>query len=1022
MKKSGQLNLLLGWVVFLVSFLVYFLTVEPTASWWDCSEIITAAFKLEVGHPPGAPVHMLLGRIFALFAFNTKQVAFMVNLLSALASVATVMFLYWSIVHLAGKLFRNSDLTAAEQIAVWGCGLTGALSFAFTDSFWFSAVESEVYALSSFFTAAVFWCILKWESRANEPGSDRWIILIAYLIGLSTGVHLLSLLVIPVAGTVYFFRKYDFTWSGLIKVLFLSLIILGGIQYFLIPGTAGLGFLVDKFFVNTLGFPFNSGLLFMILFLFMAISGAIYFTYRRKMTVWNTVLTALLVFYIGFSSYSLIVIRSSANPPMNQNHPDNAFSLRKYLNRDQYGNRPLFYGQYFNAPIMDFRYSGTGYSKVGNRYRVTARFKDKPVFDSRFETLFPRMYSSDPQHIEVYSDWADIRGKSVTVTEEGKTRNLIRPTFTENIRFFLNYQLGYMYFRYFMWNFAGRQNDIQGQGGFRYGNWVSGFSILDELRTGPKKMLPAFLKKDPSENVYFFLPLLLGLWGFFYQYRQGSAGRRGFWIVFLLFMMTGIAIVIYLNQTPVQPRERDYSYTGLFYAFSIWIGLGVLALFSAFKNILSEKSAAISALTISLLTVPGILLAQNYRDHDRSGRYMVSDYTRNYLESCPKDAILFTYSDNDTFPLWYMQEVEGVRPDVRVINIGLLGMDWYISQLNFRQNKADPVRFSWGKEKYFAGTRDYVLVIDRNKEAADLSSAMLFAGRDDDNAKVEVASGEKYNYFPSKNLFIRTDRKKMIENGIVRPEDEKMIADSVLFAIDKSYLTKSELAVLNIIAANNWERPICFNHSLLYSGSMFFRDWLQFDGLTYRLIPIRTPGDDENTGRIDTGSLYETVMKKYTWGNVNSPDVYLDSYNKHEIMLMQARFIFTRLAKALNDEGKPKQAEEVLDRLSDIFPDHKIPLTFDSFPAVEQYYRAGAFKKGTEVALTLTGNSIETLEYYLSLPEELYNSVEDEKNREIEMLRSLSSLAAQYGQVETEKTVNQRTSEIIRKITGKKRP
>ena len=1022
MKNTKLINNILGWAVFAFSLMVYALTLEPSASWWDCSEIITSGYKLEVGHPPGAPIHVLLSRFFTLFATDPSKAALMVNFMSASASAATVMLLYWSIVYLARKLFHAVELSKGEQLAVWGSGLVGSLGFAFTDTFWFSAVEGEVYALSSFFTAAVFLATLKWESHANEPGGNRWLILIAYLIGLSIGVHLLSLLVIPVIGLIWFFRNKSFSWPGLIKAFLLSGIILFTIQYLIIPGTAQLAFYFDTLFVNTFGLPFNSGVVFLFFVLVTGGFAGIYLTYRKKWVVLNTIFVSLLFIYIGYSSYAMILIRASVNPPMNQNHPDNAFALKKYLSREQYGNRPFLFGHYYSAPAVGLTGLKPEYNQIAKRYEITGQMPEKVTYDSRFNTFFPRMYSSDPYHIQAYGHWGRVKGKPVSVNDYQGERTITKPSFTENIRFFLNYQMGYMYIRYFMWNFAGRQNDIQGQGGFRHGNWISGIRFLDEPRTGPEKKLPPGMKNNPSRNAYYFLPLLLGFAGMFYQYQQGKPGKQGFWVILLLFFMTGAAIVIYLNQTPMQPRERDYAFVGSFFAFSLWIGLGVLSLFSFLKKKFSEKYASMLSVLLSFLCVPLLLLSRNYRDHDRSGRYMVRDYARNYLESCAPGAILFTYGDNDTFPLWYAQEVEGIRRDIRVVNMGLLGLDWYISQLAYSQNEAAPVKFSWTRDKYFMGKRDAVLIIGKNRTPVDLNHAMAFAASDDPQNKVKVTTGELYNYFPSESFFIPVDKPKIMAAGVVRPENESLISDSVIFSIDKPYLSKSDVAILNIIAANNWERPVYFNHSTLYSGSMYFNDWVQFEGLTYRLIPIRSANRGEFTGRIDTEILYENVMYKFTWGNVNHPDVYLDEYNRHEIKLIQGRSVFSRLAAALNDEGKAKKAEEVLDRLFEIFPDSKIPLTYDSFPAAEEYFRAGAIEKGKTLIGLLVKNSLANLDYYVSIPRSKSADTREEEDREISLLQNLKTLALKYGEEEVADTLNAQIDEFIRKLQPGKTP
>ena len=1018
MQKTKIINNILGWGVFAVAATTYFLTLEPTVSWWDCGEFITSAFKFEVGHPPGAPFHMILGRVFSIFAPDASKAAFMVNSLSAIASAATVMLLYWSVVHLAKKLYSSEKLKNGEQIAVWGSGLVGALAFTFTDSFWFSAVEGEVYALSSLFTAAVFWAILKWEDVAEQKNANRWLVLIAYLVGLSIGVHLLNLLAIPAIGLVYYFKKFDFSWKGVIIAMIVSVAILAGVQFIIIPGVARTAFVFDKLFVNGFGLPFNSGILFMILLIIGAAVWAIRYTINKNLAIWNLAVTMVIVILIGYSSFALIIIRASANPPMNQNHPDNAFALLRYLNREQYGNRPLVHGQYYTAPAIASVDEKNQYNKVEGKYKITGSLAGGTQYDSKLETFFPRMYSSKANHIQAYKDWGKVQGSSVRIRERGELKTVVKPTFSENLRFFFTYQVGHMYMRYFMWNFVGRQNDIQGHGGFTNGNWISGIKFLDEAKTGPSDTLPDHLKNDPSKNVYYFLPLLFGLIGMFYQYNRGKKGKEGFAVVMMLFLFTGIAIVVYLNQYPYQPRERDYAYTGSFYTFAIWIGLAVPAFYSIVRKVIKGVPGATAVTLVSLVLVPGVLTSENWDDHNRSGRYMARDYAINYLESCAPNALLFTYGDNDTFPLWYVQEVEGVRPDIKIINLSYLGMDWYISQQKWASNDAAPVPFSFEKEKYFMGRMDAVLFQDRIKKSVELSDAMAFLGNDDVRTKVKVNNGEMMDFLPSREFHITVDKQKVLDSGTVKPENADLIVDRVEFKINKNYLVKSEMAILNILAANNWERPMYIDHSLIHTGNVFFLDWLQFEGLAYRFVPIKTRRSGINTGRVDSNILYENVMNKFTWGNINDPEIYIDEYNKKEIKIIQARYMFARLAQNLIAEDETEKAIEVLDRMFEIFPDQKLPLTFDSFPAVELYYRADETEKANELVRVLAKNSFEMLEYYISLPEKFASSIKIEQSREMSHLQNILVLTKRYNQLDINTEIDNKLKELIARLSS----
>src|SRR6056297_48180 len=710
MNNFKTVNRISGWVIFLIAATVYLLTIEPTTSFWDCGEFIASAYKLQVGHPPGAPLFMIISRFFTFFAGgDVTQAAKMVNAMSGIASAFTILFLFWTITHLAKKMFPASEkLSLAQTIAIIGSGAVGALAYTFSDTFWFSAVEGEVYAMSSLFTAFVFWAILKWENIADQKYSNRWLVLIAYLMGLSIGVHLLNLLAIPAIVFVFYFKKYKITKAGMFKAFLVSMIILGAIMYVIIPGLVKVASWFDLLFVNGFGLPFKSGVIFYIVLLLALISWGLYYTSKKKKIILNTIILFITVIVIGYSSFAMIVIRSIANPPMDENNPETVFNLLHYINREQYGSRPLFKGQYYNAPIVDSETPHT-YRQKNGKYIKSYSLNDIYEYDERFTTIFPRMYSPDPNHVEEYKKWADIKGKKVPVSNyQGKQEIRHVPTFGENLKFFFRYQVGHMYWRYFMWNFSGRQNDTQGHGELLNGNWIRGINFIDNKHIGPQDNLPDSIKNHKARNTYFMLPLLLGLFGFFFHLKRHS---NDFMVVLLLFILTGIAIVVYLNQYPMQPRERDYAYAGSFYAFSIWIGIGVAGLIEYAGKKLDHAAVPVVIAVASLVAVPGLMAMENWDDHDRSDRYTARAFARNYLNSVDENAIIFTNGDNDTFPLWYVQEVEGFRTDVRVVNLSYLTADWYIEQMMFQFYESDPLPLSMSLDDYRQGTRDYVYLV-----------------------------------------------------------------------------------------------------------------------------------------------------------------------------------------------------------------------------------------------------------------------------------------------------------------------
>lgn len=1007
MKNIKQLNIIVGWLTFLVAAITYLLTIEPTTSFWDCGEFITTSFKLEVGHPPGAPFFMIMGRLFNLFAIDNSHVAVMVNSMSALASAFTILFLFWTITHLAKKLITaDGEYTKGQMIAILGSGVVGALAYTFSDTFWFSAVEGEVYASSSLFTAMVFWAILKWENEADEPRANRWIILIAYLMGLSIGVHLLNLLAIPAIVFVYYFRKYKVTRNGILISLALSLLILGVVMYVIIPGVVTVATWFELMFVNGMGLPYNTGV---IIYAILLIGGLIYgiiYTIQKKLVLWNTVILGVLVILIGYSSFAMIVIRSSANPPMDQNSPDNVFALLGYLNREQYGDRPLVYGQFYNTPLDKYVDDKPYYIQKGGKY-VVADMRQKPLFDSNLSTVFPRMYSRDSEHIEAYKQWANIKGRSVQVTgEDGEAKTIQIPTFGENLKFFFRYQVNQMYFRYFMWNFSGRQSDIQSQGDIMNGNWITGINFLDSQRLGDQNNLPQEYRNNKAKNKYYLFPLILGIIGIVFMYNRGVDGRKDLWTVFLLFFMTGLAIVIYLNQSPLQPRERDYAYAGSFYAFTIWIGIGVLALYEGLKKYVPDTLSAGVAGGLALLLVPVLMGAENWDDHDRSNRYTARDFGANYLNTCAPNAIIFTNGDNDTFPLWYNQETEGVRTDVRVCNLSYFQTDWYVDQMKSKAYNSDPLPISFTHDLYVQGKRDVIYLMEdpRLKGSVELKKALDFVRDEDKRTKLEQA--DYAAYIPSKKLYLVVDKAAVIRNKAVDPADYDKIVDTLKIDLSsKHYITKDELMTLDMIANNNWERPIYFAITIGRDKYMNLQDYFQHEGFADRLVPIKTPSDGGiNFGRVNTRLMYKNVMENFKWGNMNDPKVYIDENNAR--MMMNIRSTFNRLAEALVAEGQNEKAIKVLDRCVELIPHKIVPYNYFSMLMAETYFKAGQPEKGKDIVNTIMTDYKEQLDYFFKLDKPKRSSVDDDIQRCLYFMREITMICTRNKQPELLKDVS----------------
>ena len=1010
-------NTVLAWVTFAIAMIAYMLTLEPTSSFWDSGQFITVASKLQVGHPPGAPLYQMMGRIFSIFAFgDTAKVAFWVNTMSAFFAALTVSFLFRTIVLLAKKVLAVSgEVSREKSILIFGSAVVGALTFGFSDSFWFSAVEAEVYTTSMFFTAFVFWSILKWEEVAHEADSLKWLLGIAFAIGLSIGVHMLNLLAIPAIVFVYYFKKHMPTPKGIILTAIVSILLLGFIMSVFIPGVLTVDWWFELFFVNVLGLPFNIGTIFFFGALIGLISWLLYFTQKRKKAILNTIILAFTFILIGYSSYFMLVVRSNAYVPINQNAPKDALAMKSYLGREQYGDWPLLRGPFFNSPMIDTKDGNPVYGKnieTGRYEIVNYRRGFEPVYHPDFVTIFPRMWSRTAEfHISGYKNWGNIEGRPVRFTApDGNTEVIQKPTFGENLRFFISYQLGHMYWRYFMWNFAGRQNDIQGHGGPTEGNWKSGIPFLDEPRLGPQDNLPESMKTNPGRNRYFMLPLILGLIGMFLHYKKRPADS---FVVATLFVMTGIAIVVYLNQTPFQPRERDYSYIGSFYAFSIWVGLGAIGLFQGISKYLKGVSVAPLAVGISLLAAPALMAHQNWDSNNRSGRYIARDVGKNYLNTLAPNAIIFTNGDNDTFPLWYAQKVEKVRPDVKIVNLSLLNTDWYIDYMMRRKTyEAYPVPFTLLPEQYRDGTRDFVFIVENERLVGyqDLASVIRFIASDDPRTRVRTTRGME-DISPTRNFRLPVPKDRVIANGTVAPEDSALIVPAIEWTFQGSGLQKNHLMVLDFLVANNWERPVYFAITTGMDAYMGLEEHFQLEGMAYRLVPIRTPVVQGQPGRIETDILYNNMMNKFVWGNMNHPDVELNE----DIRRLSVNFmnVFQRLAFALIEENKNDSAIAVVDRAMELMPLSRINANYFTLLAGEAYLMAGEKTKGEELLKAIANQYSEHLAYYFRITGFKAAHLDRNKQEGLAVLQRIGMLAETFDLPELRSEAHARFEQFI---------
>ena len=1064
MKQFRLVDNTLGWLTFLIAAFVYCSTIEPTASFWDCPEFITTGYKLEIGHPPGAPFFMLTANLFSHFASDATQVARMVNTMSALLSATCILFLFWTITHLTRRLLISnwSELSMPKLIAIEASGLVGALIYTFSDTFWFSAVEGEVYAYSSAFTAVVFWLILKWEDQADEPHSDRWLILILYMTGLSIGVHLLNLLCVPAIVLVYYYRRFpDANLKGSLIALAVSVVILAAVLYGVVPGIITVGGWFELFFVNTLGMPFNTGEIIYLILLVSCVIWAVYETQTQKHSLtiqnlafllsvgmlgipfygwgwsafligvvvlavlWfllkytrekellitarmkNTMLLCMLMLMIGYSSYALIVIRSSANPPMDQNSPEDIFTLGDYLGREQYGQRPLFYGPAYTSQValeQDGNYCKPVMSKGKPVYqrkeKATTDEKDsyfvvrtKDEYKYAQNMLFPRMY--DAGHAAAYESWmGGVDGTQVPYDRCGEQMMVKVPSQLENLRFFLSYQCNFMYWRYFMWNFAGRQNDIQGNGELEHGNWITGFSFIDDARLGDQSMLPTELKENKGHNVFYCMPLILGLLGLFWQawYTrkrktvvngvektvEEPIGIQQFWVVFFLFFMTGLAIVIYLNQTPMQPRERDYAYAGSFYAFAIWCGMGVAAIIDWLNRKLKKENLVLAGLvSLVCLVVPVQMASQTWDDHDRSGRYCCRDFGQNYLMTLQEEGnpIIFTNGDNDTFPLWYNQDTEGFRTDARVCNLSYLQTDWYIDQMRRQAYDSPSVPITWSRLEYCAGTNEYVqvdpslkaevekLYRENPEEAKQNFGEKPFELKNILERWVR-SKNKDLHVIPTDTVYVTIDKEAVRKSGMMMAADT--IPDQMVISLKgKNALYKQDLMMLEMIAQCNWTRPIYVATTVGSENYMNLGDNFVQEGLANRITPFTTnaPG----AKNFDTEKTYNNVMNKFKFGGVDKAGIYLDETVMR--MCYTHRRLLSLLAMNLVQEGKDKQAKAVLAKAEKALPSYNIPHDYQSgsLDLAKAYALTGQPKKAQQIIDNLWKKSTEYMLWYCSL-------------------------------------------------------
>lgn len=982
-KKFSLWNHIVSAIIFLISAFTYLSTIEPSASFWDCGEFIASSFKFEVGHPPGNPVFQLIARFFTIFA-APENAAIAVNAMSALCSAFTIFFLYLTIVFFAKRMLKpasNGNYSTGQAIAIYGSGAVGALAYCFSDTFWFSAVEGEVYAMSSLFTAMVFWAMTKWYEQAESPYANRWIVLISFLMGLSIGVHLLNLLAIPAIVFMYFYRKREeghYTFWEYVKIFLISVIILAAILFFIIPYLPKFAAYTDILFVNTFGLPVNSGAAFFVIALLTASFWGLSRLYKANKVFWTTTLLCFTTIVIGFSIFSVVVIRSSVMTPTNENQPDNAFSLIRYLSREQYGKTPLIYGQYFGSPYASLK-TPKYWTLINGKYKhVTGPVEAE--YSSGSKMLFPRMWNNqNDKYIKFYQSYMDGKGTDIPGSKYKK------PTFGTNLKFFFDFQLNWMYWRYFMWNFAGRQNDIHSPspGEIFYGNWESGIKPLDDMRLGNQDNAPEILKHNKAKNHYFLLPLLLGIIGLFFQFDKD---KRGSWLTFLLFFMTGIAIVIYLNQPPYQVRERDYAYAGSFYAFAIWIGFAVAAIYEWIQDFLKEKHQVVTASVVSLLLlgVPALMAQQNWDDHDRSNRRTAVEMATNYLNSVGRNGILITHGDNDTFPLWYAQEVEGIRTDVRIANTSLLGTDWYIGQMKYTINDSPALDLKVGPEQYLYGTNEFIRIHDTRNQIIPIADVMAVFRHP--GAKITLEDGSKEDYIVSRKMSIPVNKENVLKYGILSESFADSIPDEIVISIPegKDYLSKPELFMLDLLSSYQWDRPI----NMLSQGgdiNIGLKDYLMYESFSSKFVPIRNKMTTTGLGKVDINELEYQMDSVFKWDALKRTDYFADYQNLYTFLgVLPQRDLFLNAANQFIAAGKKDKAIAILDKCQESIPAASYPLEticlgfyhndISVIGMVEAYMKAGSIDKGKKLGDEMSAELIKSIRFYI----EYYEMGKDE--------------------------------------------